>query len=40
MTSHHRLRGGERCGKGKRYDDLPSNDERGPSSIRRTLEVF
>ena len=40
-SSHHRSPGGERRGKRKRtLDDLPWKDERGPSSNRRTLELF
>ena len=39
-TSHHRSPGGERRWKKEALDDLPWKDERGCSSIRRTLEPF
>ena len=39
-TSHHRSPGGERRGKKEVLDDLPWKDERGPLSIRPTLEPF
>ena len=39
-TSHHRFPWRREAWKEEALDDLPRKDERGPSSIRRTLELF
>ena len=38
--SHRRSPGGEREWKEEALNDLPREDEKGPSSIRPTLELF